>query len=160
MKTKSIKKVNSTYNVVNWYSNWTKMNTQMDVSRKIMEILDDNAQQVPEGFYLEMCNQLKKLHLALPTPDDLERRELAVRRARNRLNRQAGELNDLKAIVNKSVRDYNKCVEKFKEDKRKLEQLEDRLQVREDVLKGREKFMDDFEDNMTLAELQRTLVGI
>ena len=129
----------------------------MDVSRKIMEILDDNAQQVPEGFYLEMCNQLKKLHLARPTSDEIERRELAVRRARNRLNRQARELNDLKAVVNKSVRDYNKCVEKFKEDKRKLEQLEDRLQVREDVLKGREKFMDDFEDNMTLAELQRTL---
>ena len=136
------------------------MNTQMDVSRKIMEILDDNAQQVPEGFYLEVCNQLKKLHVARPTSDDLERRELAVRRARNRLNRQARELNDLKAVVNKSVRDYNKCVEKFKEDKRKLEQLEDRLQVREDVLKGREKFMDDFEDNMTLAELQRTLTGI
>jgi hypothetical protein len=144
----------------------------MDVSRKIMEILDDNAQQVPEGFYLEVCNQLKKLHLALPTSDDLERRELAVRRARNRLNRQAGELNDLKAIVNKSVRDYNKCVEKFKEDKRKmeqlceekfkedkrkLEQLEGRIQVREDCLKEREKLMEDFEDNMTLAELQRTL---
>lgn len=133
------------------------MNTQMDISRKIMEILDDNAQQVPEGFYLEVCNQLKKLHLARPTSDEIERRELAVRRARNRLNRQARELNDLKAVVNKSVRDYNKCVEKFKEDKRKLEQLEDRLQVREDVLKGREKFMEDFEDNMTLAELQRTL---
>ena len=132
----------------------------MDVSRKIMEILDDNAQQVPEGFYLEVCNQLKKLHLARPTSDEIERRELAVRRARNRLNRQARELNDLKAVVNKSVRDYNKCVEKFKEDKRKLEQLEDRLQVREDVLKGREKFMEDFEDNMTLAELQRTLTGI
>ena len=137
-----------------------------------MEILDDNAQQVPEGFYLEVCNQLKKLHLALPTSDDLERRELAVRRARNRLNRQAGELNDLKAIVNKSVRDYNKCVEKFKEDKRKmeqlceekfkedkrkLEQLEGRIQVREDCLKEREKLMEEFEDNMTLAELQRTL---
>jgi hypothetical protein len=130
----------------------------MDVSRKIMEILDDNAQQVPEGFYLEMCNQLKKLHLALPTSDDLERRELAVRRARNRLNRQAGELNDLKAIVNKSVRDYNKCVEKFKEDKRKLEQLEDRLQVRGDVLKEREKLLDDWSDNLPLAELQKLLL--
>ena len=129
----------------------------MDVSRKIMEILDDNAQQVPEGFYLEVCNQLKKLHLALPTSDDLERRELAVRRSRNRLERQAAELNSLKEELNKSIRDYNKYVEKFKEDKRKLEQLEDRLQVREDVLKGREKFMEDFEDNMTLAELQRTL---
>lgn len=130
----------------------------MDVSRKIMEILDDNAQQVPEGFYLEMCNQLKKLHLALPTSDDLEKRELAVRRARNRLNRQAGELNDLKAIVNKSVRDYNKCVEKFKEDKRKLEQLEDRLQVRGDVLKEREKLLDDWSDNLPLSELQKLLL--
>ena len=129
----------------------------MDVSRKIMEILDDNAQQVPEGFYLEMCNQLKKLHLARPTSDEIERRELAVRRARNRLNRQARELNDLKAVVNKSVRDYNKCVEKFKEDKRKLEQLEGRIQVREDCLKEREKLMEDFEDNMTLAELQKVI---
>ena len=130
------------------------MNTQMDVSRKIMEILDDNAQQVPEGFYLEMCNQLKKLHVARPVPDDLERRELVVRRSRNRLERQAAELNSLKEQVNISVRNYNKSVEKFKEDKRKLE---DRLQVREDCLKTREKLMDDFEDNMTLAELQRTL---
>ena len=129
----------------------------MDISRTIMEILDDNAQQVPEAFYLEMCNQLKKLHVTRPTSDDIERRELAVRRSRNRLERQAAELNTLKEQVNKSVRDYNKCVEKFKEKKRKLE---DRLQVREDVLKGREKLMDDFEDNMTLAELQRTLTGI
>ena len=129
----------------------------MDISRTIMEILDDNAQQVPEGFYLEMCNQLKKLHLARPTSDEIERRELAVRRARNRLNRQARELNDLKAVVNKSVRDYNKCVEKFKEDKRKLEQLEGRIQVREDCLKEREKLMEDFEDNMTLAELQKVI---
>ena len=123
-----------------------------------MEILDDNAQQVPEGFYLEMCNQLKKLHLALPTSDDLERRELAVRRARNRLNRQAGELNNLKEIVNKSVRNYNKCVEKFKEDKRKLERLEDSLQVRGDVLKEREKLLDDWSENIPLSELQKLLL--
>jgi len=122
-----------------------------------MEILDDNAQQVPEGFYLEMCNQLKKLHLARPTSDDIERRELAVRRSRNRLERQAAELNTLKEQLNKSVRDYNKCVEKFKEDKRKLEQAVDSNQRREDCLKGREKLMEDFEDNMTLAELKRTL---
>ena len=92
-----------------------------------MEILDDNAQQVPEGFYLEMCNQLKKLHVARPTSDDLERRELAVRRSRNRLERQAAELNALKTKVNKSVREYNKCVEKFKEKKRKLDQTLDRI---------------------------------
>jgi hypothetical protein len=88
----------------------------MDISRKIMEILDDNAQQVPEGFYLEMCNQLKKLHVARPPRRaDLERRELEVRRAKDRLNRQAVELNSLKEQVNKSVRDYNKYVENFKE---------------------------------------------
>jgi len=29
----------------------------MDVCHKIMQILDDNAQQVPEGFYLEVCEQ-------------------------------------------------------------------------------------------------------
>jgi exonuclease VII small subunit len=130
----------------------------MDISRKIMEILDDNAQQVPEGFYLEMCNQLKNLHVALPTPDELERRELAVRRARNRLERRAAELNSLKEELNKSVQEYNKCVEKFKEKKRKLDQTVDRIQVREHFLKGREQLMEDFEDNMTLAELKRTLI--
>ena len=133
------------------------MNTQMDVSRKIMEILDDNAQQVPEGFYLEVCNQLKKLHLALPTSANLERRELAVTRGKIRLERHAAELNALKEELNKSVRDYNKCVERFREKKRKLDQMIDRNQVREDCLKEREKLMEDFEDNMTLAELQRTL---
>ena len=133
---------------------------QLDISRKIMEILDDNAQQVPEGFYLEVCNQLKKLHGAASgvPQDELVRRELAVRRSRNRLERQAAELNTLKEQVNKSVRDYNKCMENFKERKRKLDQTEDRIQVRDDILKGREKLMDDFEDNMTLAELQRTLI--
>ncbi len=133
------------------------MNTQMDISRKIMEILDDNAQQVPEGFYLEMCNQLKKLHVARPTSDDIEKRELAVKRAKNRLERQATELNSLKEDLNRSVRGFNKCIEKFKERKRLMEQLEDRLQVREDVLKAREKLMDDFEDNMTLTELQKVI---
>ena len=134
-----------------------QLNMQQDISRKIMEILDDNAQQVPEGFYLEVCNQLKKLHGAASgvPQDELVRRELAVRRSRNRLERQAAELNTLKEQVNKSVRDYNKCMEKFKEKKRKLE---DRLQVRDDILKGREKLMDDFEDNITLAQLQRQLI--
>ncbi len=122
-----------------------------------MEILDDNAQQVPEGFYLEVCNQLKKLHLALPTSANLERRELAVTRGRIRLERHAAELNALKEELNKSVRDYNKCVERFREKKRKLDQMIDRNQVMEDCLKEREKLMEDFEDNMTLAELQRTL---
>jgi exonuclease VII small subunit len=132
----------------------------MDISRKIMEILDDNAQQVPEGFYLEMCNQLKNLHVAASgvPQDDLVRRELAMIRSKNRLERQATELNSLKDILNKSVKQYNKCVENFKERKRKLDQTEDRIQVRDDILKGREKLMDDFEDNMTLAELQRTLI--
>ena len=125
-----------------------------------MEILDDNAQQVPEGFYLEVCNQLKKLHGAASgvPQDDLVRRELAMIRSKNRLERQATELNSLKDILNKSVKQYNKCVENFKERKRKLDQTEDRIQVRDDLLKGREKLMDDFEDNMTLAELQRTLI--
>lgn len=133
---------------------------QLDISRKIMEILDDNAQQVPEGFYLEVCNQLKKLHGAASgvPQDDLVRRELAMIRSKNRLERQATELNSLKDILNKSVKQYNKCVENFKERKRKLDQTEDSIQVRDDLLKGREKLMDDFEDNITLAQLQRQLL--
>ena len=64
----------------------------------------------------------------------------------------------LKKQLNKSIRDYNKCVDKFKEKKRKLEQAVDSNQRREDCLKTREKLMEDFEDNMTLAELQRQLI--
>ena len=137
-----------------------QLNMQLDISRKIMEILDDNAQQVPEGFYLEVCNQLKKLHGAASgvPQDELVRRELAMIRSKNRLERQATELNSLKALLNKAVNQYNKCVENFKERKRKLDQTEDRIQVRETCLEGREKLMEDFEDNMTLAELQRTLI--
>ena len=137
-----------------------QLNMQLDISRKIMEILDDNAQQVPEGFYLEVCNQLKKLHGAASgvPQDDLVRRELAMIRSKNRLERQATELNSLKDILNKSVKQYNKCVENFKERKRKLDQTEDSIQVRDDLLKGREKLMDDFEDNITLAQLQRQLL--
>ena len=128
-----------------------------------MQILDDNAQQVPEGFYLEVCNQLKNLHVAASgvsgvSQDELVRRELAMIRSKNRLERQATELNSLKDILNKSVKQYNKCVENFKERKRKLDQTEDRIQVRDDLLKGREKLMDDFEDNITLAQLQRQLL--
>ena len=130
----------------------------MDVSRKIMEILDDNAQQVPEGFYLEVCNQLKKLHLALPTSENLERRELAVTRGRIRLERHAAELNALKEELNKSVRDYNNCVKRFREKKRKLDQVIDRNQVREDALKEREKLLDDWSDNLPLSELQKLLL--
>ena len=131
----------------------------MDVSRKIMEILDDNAQQVPEGFYLEVCNQLKKLHLALPTSANLERRELAVTRGRIRLERHAAELNALKEELNKSVRDYNKCVERFREKKRKLDQMIDRNQVMEDCLKEREKLLNDWSDNLPLSELQKLLAN-
>ena len=135
----------------------------MVVVHKLMEILDDNAQQVPEGFYLEVCNQLKKLHgvasgVSGVPQDDLVRRELAMIRSKNRLERQATELNSLKDILNKSVKQYNKCVENFKERKRKLDQTEDSIQVRDDLLKGREKLMDDFEDNITLAQLQRQLL--
>ena len=132
----------------------------MNAVHKIMEILDDNAQQVPEGFYLEVCNQLKNLHGAASgvPQDELVRRELAMIRSKNRLERQATELNSLRDILNKSVEVYNRCVEKFKEKKRKLDQTVDRIQVRETCLEGREKLMDDFEDNMTLAELQRTLI--
>ena len=150
------------------------MNTQITAVHKLMEILDDNAQQVPEGFYLEFCHQLKNLHMDInrkPTggisrsaleeyerqlnnaAGDLHRKELEMRETQNRLNRQARELNDLKELVNKSVRNYNKNVFAYKEKKKDFERKEAELKVRE-------KLMEDFEDNITLAELQRTLTGI
>ena len=74
------------------------------------------------------------------------------------MERHAAELNALKEELNKSVRDYNNCVKRFREKKRKLDQMIDRNQVREDCLKEREKLMEDFEDNMTLSELQDKLL--
>ena len=70
-----------------------------------------------------------------------------------------GEVKRIDILLNRTREDYS-TKQELREDMRKLEQLEDCLQVREDVLKGREKLMEDFEDNMTLAELQRTLTGI
>jgi len=140
------------------------MNTQMDISRKIMEILDDNAQQVPEGFYLEMCNQLKKLHVAPhPTVEydvaGLRRREDAVIRSKDRLNRQAAELNRMKDQYNTRVRHYNSQVDKYKKRVNELDEDVIKVKEKQTELKFREKLLDDWSENIPLSELQKLLAN-
>jgi seryl-tRNA(Sec) selenium transferase len=119
------------------------MNTQMVVCHKIMQILDDNAQQVPEGFYLEVCDQLKHLHVAAERyePDE---RELVLNEAERMLNRKAEKLKEDREHLNECVLNYNKAAASVK-------------RVRAWQL-AREARLDDREDNITLAQLQRQLL--
>ena len=36
------------------------MTTNTQIRSEIMEILDDNSKNIPEGVYLELCNKLQK----------------------------------------------------------------------------------------------------
>jgi hypothetical protein len=141
------KKVNSAYN----------MNPQMVVCHKIMQILDDNAQQVPEGFYLEVCDQLKHLHVAVERyePDE---RELGLNEAEKMLNRKADELNSRQDHLNECVLDYNKKAECYLENVKKYNKAVARFQGAKLAQKAREARLEDREDNITLAQLQRQLL--
>ena len=135
----------------------------MDVSRKIMEILDDNAQQVPEGFYLEVCNQLKNLHGSVNntrTTEILLGPEFptsALDEAERMLNRRVEQLKRDQEELNGRVLDYNKKAIEYKEKCKKYKEAVAQLKKRDTQLKAREARLEEFEDNMTLAELQRTL---
>ncbi len=47
-----------------------KMLTSMDNLRSLMECLDDISKMIPEGTYLEMCDNIKKVHATIPKNDD------------------------------------------------------------------------------------------
>lgn len=137
----------------------------MDVVHKIMEILDDNAQQVPEGFYLEVCNQLKNLHGSV---DNTRTTELllgpefptsALDEAERMLNRRVEQLKRDQEELNGCVLDYNKKAIEYKEKCKKYKEAVAQLKKRDTQLKAREARLDEIEDNMTLAQLQRTLLG-
>lgn len=42
----------------------------MDNLRNLMQCLDDISKMIPEGTYLEMCDNLKQVHRTLPKHDD------------------------------------------------------------------------------------------
>ena len=129
----------------------------MDISRKIMEILDDNAQQVPEGFYLEVCDQLKHLHVAAERyePDE---RELGLNEAERMLNRRSEELNRRQDHLNECVLNYNKTATAYLEKVKKYNKAAASVKRVRAWQLAREARLDDREDNITLAQLQRQLL--
>jgi hypothetical protein len=122
-----------------------------------MQILDDNAQQVPEGFYLEVCDQLKHLHVAAERykPDE---RELGLNELERMLDRRSEELNRRQDHLKECVLNYNKRAECYlKKVKKYNEAAASVKRVRAWQL-AREARLDDREDNITLAQLQRQLL--
>jgi seryl-tRNA(Sec) selenium transferase len=132
-------------------------NPQMDVCHKIMQILDDNAQQVPEGFYLEVCDQLKHLHVAVERyePDE---RELGLNEAERMLNRKAEKLKEDREHLNECVLNYNKTATAYLEKVKKYNKAAASVKRVRAWQLAREARLDDREDNITLAQLQRTLI--
>ena len=140
------------------------MNTQMIVVHKLMEMLDDNAQQVPEGFYLEVCNQLKILHVAAKHTHrtefllDSEFPTSGLDEAERMLNRRVEQLKRDQDELNGCVFDYNKKATEYMEKCKKYKEAVAQLKKRDTQLKAREARLDDREDNITLAQLQRQLI--
>jgi uncharacterized protein YlxW (UPF0749 family) len=132
-------------------------NPQMDVCHKIMQILDDNAQQVPEGFYLEVCDQLKNLHVAAERyePDE---RELGLNEAERMLNRKAEKLKEDREHLNECVLNYNKTATAYLEKVKKYNKAAASVKRVRAWQLAREARLDDREDNITLAQLQRQLI--
>ena len=130
----------------------------MDVCHKIMQILDDNAQQVPEGFYLEVCDQLKNLHVAAERyePDE---RELGLNEAERMLNRKAEKLKEDREHLNECVLNYNKMATAYLEKVKKYNKAAASVKRVRAWQLAREARLDDREDNITLADLQRSLIS-
>jgi len=137
----------------------------MNAVHKIMEILDDNAQQVPEGFYLEVCSQLKTLHGSINntrTTELLLGPEFptsALDEAERMLNRRVEQLKRDQEELNGHVLDYNKKAIEYKEKCKKYKEAVAQLKKRDTQLKAREARLDEIEaaKKTALAELKRTL---
>ena len=137
----------------------------MVVVRKLMEILDENAQQVPEGFYLEVCNQLKNLHVAVKHTHrtelllDSEFPTSGLDEAERMLNRRVEQLKRDQDELNGCVFDYNKKATEYMEKCKKYKEAVAQLKKRDTQLKAREARLEELEDNVTLAQLQRSLIS-
>jgi uncharacterized protein YlxW (UPF0749 family) len=129
----------------------------MDVCHKIMQILDDNAQQVPEGFYWEVCDQLKNLHVAAERSVPSER-ELVLNEAERMLNRKAEKLKEDREHLNDCVLNYNKTATAYLEKVKKYNKAVASVKRVRAWQLAREARLDDREDNITLAQLQRQLI--
>ena len=134
------------------------MNTQMVVVHKLMEMLDDNAQQVPEGFYLEVCNQLKTLHGAVKIRPELDAQWRVLDEAEQMLNRKAEKLKEDREHLNNCVLNYNKTATAYLEKVKKYNKAAASVKRVRAWQLAREARLDDREDNITLAQLQRQLL--
>ena len=134
------------------------MNTQMVVVHKLMEMLDDNAQQIPEGFYLEVCNQLKTLHGAVKIRPELDAQWRVLNEAERMLNRKAEKLKEDREHLNACVLNYNKTATAYLEKVKKYNKAAASVKRVRAWQLAREARLDDREDNITLAQLQRQLL--
>ena len=134
------------------------MNTQMVVVHKLMEMLDDNAQQIPEGFYLEVCNQLKTLHGAVKIRPELDAQWRVLNEAERMLNRKAEKLKEDREHLNGCVLNYNKTATAYLEKVKKYNKAAASVKRVRAWQLAREARLDDREDNITLAQLQRQLL--
>jgi len=135
------------------------MNTQMLVVHRLMEMLDDNAQQVPEGFYLEVCNQLKTLHGAVKIRPELDTQWRVLDEAERMLNRKAEKLKEDQEHLNYRVLNYNKRATAYLEKVKKYNKAAASVKRVRAWQLDREARLDDREDNITLADLQRSLIS-
>ena len=123
-----------------------------------MEMLDDNAQQVPEGFYLEVCNQLKTLHGAVKIRPELDHQWRVLNEAERMLNRKAEKLKEDREHLNGCVLNYNKTATAYLEKVKKYNKAAASVKRVRAWQLAREARLDDREDNITLAQLQRQLL--
>jgi len=123
-----------------------------------MEMLDDNAQQVPEGFYLEVCNQLKTLHGAVKIRPELDHQWRVLDEADQMLNRKAEKLKEDREHLNDCILNYNKTATAYLEKVKKYNKAAASVKRVRAWQLAREARLDDREDNITLAQLQRQLL--
>jgi len=131
----------------------------MLVVHRLMEMLDDNAQQVPEGFYLEVCNQLKTLHGAVKIRPELDAQWRVLDEAERMLNRKAEKLKEDQEHLNYRVLNYNKRATAYLEKVKKYNKAAASVKRVRAWQLAREARLDDREDNITLADLQRSLIS-
>ena len=131
----------------------------MVVVHKLMEMLDDNAQQVPEGFYLEVCNQLKTLHGAVKIRPELDDQWRVLNEAERMLNRKAEKLKEDREHLNGCVLNYNKTANAYLVKVKKYNEAAASVKRVRAWQLAREARLDDREDNITLADLQRSLIS-
>ena len=138
-------------------------NPQMDVCHKIMHqswtttLNKFRKASGGKGTHLEVCDQLKNLHVAAERHDPDER-ELVLNEAERMLNRKAEKLKEDREHLNDCVLNYNKTATAYLEKVKKYNKAAASVKRVRTWQLAREARLDDREDNITLAQLQRQLI--